>query len=164
MPHQPRPLPYAGAGARVVRRDVRQLAVRDARQLASPCERRTPGRGVGNADGRRSIRAAVGKRRPDNEGGASTGCTRLPKSWEMRPQAEGKGSLPFRARIGAKYCFRQTETHPPYSLNAARPSGIFISLTPRQNGVLETVAYRAATRKKAVQSFLFTVIRLTTRS
>ena len=82
----------------------------------------------------------------------------------MRPQAEGKGSLPFRARIGARYCFRQTETHPPYSINAARPSGIFISLTPRQNGVLETVAYRAATRKKAVQSFLFTVIRLTTRS
>ena len=43
----------------------------------------------------------------------------------MRPQAEGKGSLPFRVRIGARYCFRQTETHPPYSLNAARPSGIF---------------------------------------
>ena len=108
-----------------VRRDVRQLAVRDARQFASPCERGTPGRGVGNADGRTSIRAAVGKRKPDNESGASIGCPRLPKGWEMRPQAEGKGSLPFRVRIGARYCFRQTETHPPYSLNAARPSGIF---------------------------------------
>lgn len=43
----------------------------------------------------------------------------------MRPQAEGKGSLPFRVRIGARYCFRQAEAHPPYSLNAARPSGIF---------------------------------------
>lgn len=83
-----------------------------------------PGEG-GNADGRTSIRAAVGKRRPDNESGASIGCPRLPKGWEMRPQAEGKGSLPFRVRIGARYCFRQTETHPPYSLNAARPSGIF---------------------------------------
>lgn len=82
----------------------------------------------------------------------------------MRPQAEGKGSLPFRVRIGARYCFRQAEAHPPYSLNAARRSGIFYFPDAAANGVLETVVYRAATRKKAVQSFLFTVIRLTTRS
>lgn len=51
------------------------------------------------------MRAAVGKRRPDNDGGASTGCPRLPKGWEMRPQAENKDSLPFRVRIGDKALF-----------------------------------------------------------
>ena len=111
------------------------------------------------------IRAAVGKRRPDDESGASDRLPPSPERLGDAPSGGGQGLPPFPSKDWGKVLFPTggERTRRIASTRQGHPA-FFISLTPRQNGVLETVVYRAATRKKAVQSFLFTVIRLTTRS